>query len=398
MAYTTGTSTFNLDLNDLIEEAYERAGIEVRTGYEFRTARRSLNLLTIEWANRGINLWTIQEGAIAMVTGQAVYPIPDDTIDLLDHVIRQNNGTASTQTDINITRISESTYSTIPNKLANGRPIQVWVNRQTAQTNATSITLASTITSTATTIPLNSVSGLTTTGFIKIDSETIGYTNISGNSLINCTRGQNGTTATAHTGNTTNATAVSTGILQAAVSAQPGLALFGTTTVGGRSLGDITGDSSITSADALAYTSWAAGANSNTSQVAWIEGTLNPYILANPTTYAAYITLGAAIYVQNLPCINVWPTPNAGGDYTFIYWRLRRLQDAGNGVNVEDIPFRLIPCLVAGLAFYIASKRADAVPERVLFLKQEYEQQWLLASQEDREKASDRFVPRQLFY
>jgi hypothetical protein len=307
MAYTAGTSSFNLDLNDLIEEAYERAGIEVRTGYEFRTARRSLNLLTIEWANRGINLWTIQEGAIAMVTGQAVYPIPDDTIDLLDHVIRQNNGTASTQTDINITRISESTYSTIPNKLANGRPIQVWVNRQTAQTNITSITLASTITSTATTIPLSSVSGLTTTGFIKIDSETIGYTNISGTSLINCTRAQNGTTAASHTS-------------------------------------------------------------------------------------------GAAIYVQNLPCINVWPTPNSGGDYTFVYWRLRRLQDAGNGVNVEDIPFRLIPCLVAGLAFYIASKRADAVPERVLFLKQEYEQQWLLASQEDREKASDRFVPRQLFY
>lgn len=307
MAYTSGTSTFNLDLNDLIEEAYERAGMEVRTGYEFRTARRSLNLLTIEWANRGINLWTIQEGAITMVAGQAVYPIPEDTIDLLDHVIRQNNGTASTQSDINITRISESTYSTIPNKLANGRPIQVWINRQTAQTNTTSITLASTITSTATTVPLSSVSGLTTTGFIKIDSETIGYTNIDGNSLINCTRGQNGTTAAAH-------------------------------------------------------------------------------------------TAAAAIYVQNLPCINVWPTPNAGGDYTFVYWRLRRMQDAGSGVNVEDIPFRLIPCLVAGLTFYIASKQMNASPERVVFLKQEYEQQWLLASQEDREKAPDRFVPRQLFY
>jgi 5-hydroxyisourate hydrolase-like protein (transthyretin family) len=307
MAYTTGTTSFNLDLNDLIEEAYERAGIEVRTGYEFRTARRSLNLLTIEWANRGINLWTIQEGAIAMVTGQAIYPLPADTIDLLDHVIRQNNGTPSTQSDINITRISESTYSTIPNKLTNGRPIQVWVNRQSAQTNATSVTLSSTITSTDTTITLSDVSDLTTTGFIKIDSETIGYTNVSGNSLINCLRGQNGTTAAAH-------------------------------------------------------------------------------------------TAGAAIYVQNLPCINVWPTPDAGGNYTFVYWRLRRLQDAGNGVNVEDIPFRLIPCMVAGLAFYIAAKRADADPTRVSFLKDEYEQQWLLASQEDREKASDRFVPRVLFY
>jgi len=307
MAYTSGSTSFNLDLNDLIEEAYERAGIEVRTGYEFRTARRSLNLMTIEWANRGINLWTIQEGAIAMVTGQAIYPLPADTIDLLDHVVRQNNGTPSTQSDINITRISESTYSTIPNKLTNGRPIQVWVNRQTAQTNATSVTLSSTITSTDTTITLSDVSGLTTTGFIKIDSETIGYTNVSGNSLINCLRGQNGTTAAAH-------------------------------------------------------------------------------------------TAGAAIYVQNLPCINVWPTPDAGGDYTFVYWRLRRLQDAGNGVNVEDIPFRLIPCMVAGLAFYIAAKRPDADPARVGFLKDEYEQQWLLAAQEDREKASDRFVPRVLFY
>lgn len=307
MAYTTGTTSFNLDLNDIIEEAYERAGIEVRTGYEFRTARRSLNLMTIEWANRGINLWTIQEGAITLIPNQAVYPIPDDTIDLLDHVVRQNNGTASTQIDINISRISESTYSTIPNKLANGRPIQVWVNRQTAQTNTTAITLASTVTSTATTIPLSGVVGLTTTGFIKIDSETIGYTNISGNSLINCTRGQNNTTAASHTS-------------------------------------------------------------------------------------------GAAIFVQNLPCINVWPTPDASGDYTFVYWRLRRLQDAGDGVNIEDIPFRLIPCLVAGLAFYIASKRHDASPERVLFLKQEYEQQWLLASQEDRDKAADRFVPRVLFY
>lgn len=307
MAYTTSTNAFNLDLNEMIEEAYERAGIEVRTGYEFRTARRSLNLLTIEWANRGINLWTIEEGAITLVTGQPVYPIPEDTIDLLDHVVRQNSGTASNQTDVSITRISESTYSTIPNKLATGRPIQVWINRQTAQTNATSVTLNGTITSTATTITLSNASGLTTTGFIKIDSETIGYTNVDGNSLINCTRGQNGTTAAAH-------------------------------------------------------------------------------------------TTGAAIYVQNLPCINVWPAPNSGGDYVFVYWRLRRLHDAGNGVNVQDIPFRLIPCMVAGLAFYVGSKRPEVSPDRVAFLKAEYEQQWLLASQEDREKSPDRFVPRQLFY
>jgi len=313
MAFTTGLSTFNLDLNDLVEEAYERAGIEVRTGYEFRTARRSLNLLTIEWANRGINLWTIQEGQIVLNTGQLIYPLAADTIDLLDHVIRQNTGSSSNQSDINITRISESTYSTIPNKLAQGRPIQVWVNRQTAQTNAQATTTVAasgatpSVSSTATTIYLTSTENMPSTGFVKIDSETISYTNIVGNTLTNCWRGQNGTTATTH-------------------------------------------------------------------------------------------TVGASVYIQNLPCINVWPSPDAGGNYTFVYWRLRRLQDAGNGVNVEDIPFRLVPCMVAGMAFYIAMKRTDVAPDRVAMLKDEYEQQWLLASQEDRDKASDRFVPRQLFY
>lgn len=307
MAVTTGTSAFNLDLNDIMEESYERAGLEIRTGYEFRTARRSLNMLTIEWANRGINLWTIEQGQIVMNTGQGIYAYPSDTIDLLDQVIRtQANGLG--QTDINITRISESTYSTIPNKLTQGRPIQVWINRQTGATNPTSATLNGTITATDTTITVSNASGLAAAGFINIDSETIVYQNVDGNQLLNCARGQNYTTAAAH-------------------------------------------------------------------------------------------TTGAAVVSANLPCVNVWPTPNAPGDqYIFVYWRMRRLQDAGNGVNIQDIPFRLIPCLVAGLAFYIAQKRPDVAPERVLFLKQEYEQQWLLASQEDREKAPDRFVPRQMFY
>jgi hypothetical protein len=307
MAVTTGLSAFNLDLNEIMEEAYERAGLEIRTGYEFRTARRSLNMLTIEWANRGINLWTVEQGQIVMNTGQAIYPFPTDTIDLLDQVIRtQANGL--NQTDINISRISEPTYSTIPNKLAQGRPIQVWINRQTGATNPTTVTLNGTITATDTTITVSNASELAAAGFINIDNETIVYQNVDGNQLLNCFRGQNGTTAAAH-------------------------------------------------------------------------------------------TTGAAIVAANLPCINVWPTPNAPGDqYIFVYWRMRRMQDAGNGVNVQDIPFRLIPCLVAGLAFYIASKRMDIPPDRVGMLKGEYEQQWLLASQEDREKAPDRFVPRQMFY
>ena len=129
---TSGTESFNLDLNDIIEEAFERCGVEVRTGYEHRTARRSLNLLTIEWANRGINLWTIEQGSIPMVQGTITYDLPVDTIDLLDQVIRTQ--TNVNQTDINISRISVSTYATIPNKNAQGRPIQVWVNRQSGAT------------------------------------------------------------------------------------------------------------------------------------------------------------------------------------------------------------------------------------------------------------------------
>ena len=233
---TSGTTTFNLDLNNLIEEAFERCGAELRTGYDMRTARRSLNLLTIEWANKGINLWTIEQGSIAMVQGTTTYNLPVDTIDLLDHVIR--TGTGSNQTDINITRISVDTYATIPNKLTQGRPIQVWINRQSGATEPTGI---------------------------------------------------------------------------------------------------------------------------------------------------------------NYPTINVWPTPDQSNYYTFVYWRLRRLQDAGNGVTTPDIPFRMLPAMVAGLAYYLSIKIPDALP-RVEMLKAMYDESWQLAADEDREKASLRLAPRQMFY
>ena len=133
MAFTTNTTAFNPDLNEIFEEAFERCGLELRTGYDFRTVRRSLNFLITEWANRGINLWTIEQGSINLVQGQVTYDLPIDTVDLLEHVIRTNSGQISNQTDINISRISVSTYSTIPNKLTQGRPIQVWVNRQSGQ-------------------------------------------------------------------------------------------------------------------------------------------------------------------------------------------------------------------------------------------------------------------------
>jgi len=311
MATTSGLDAFNLDMNDLIEESFERCGLELRSGYDFRTARRSLNLLTIEWANRGINLWTVEQGQILMNTGQAIYPIPVDTIDLLDTVVRTDNGQGNNQIDINITRISEPTYITIPNKNANGRPIQVWINRQTGQIAKipqTTLAAGYPISDVSTTITLTDASQLPTQGFVNIGNETIGYQNIVGNQILNAWRGQNGTTAASH-------------------------------------------------------------------------------------------AAGADVYVNNLPCINVWPTPNSpGNQYTFVYYRMRRIQDAGSGVNVADIPFRLIPCMVAGLAFMLSMKLQGVDPMRIAALKEEYEQQWLIASQEDREKAADRFVPRQLFY
>jgi hypothetical protein len=233
---TSGTSTFNLNLNDLVEEAFERCGAELRTGYDLRTARRSLNLLTIEWANRGINLWTIEQGSIPMVQGQIVYDLPIDTIDLLEHVIRTQTG--QQQTDITINRISIDTYSTIPNKNAQGRPIQVWINRQ-------------------------------------------------------------------------------------------------------------------------------SGADYP------VDGVANPNI-------------------------NVWPAPDQNNYYTFVYWRLRRLQDAGDGVTTQDIPFRFLPCLVAGLAYHLSLKIPGAL-ERSMSLKAQYEELWQQAADEDREKAPLRIAPRQYF-
>jgi hypothetical protein len=310
---TSGTTTFNLDLNNLIEEAFERCGAELRTGYDMRTARRSLNLLTIEWASRGINLWTIEQGQINLTPNQAIYALPNDTIDLLDQVTRQYAGSASNQQDINVSRISESTYSTIPNKLTTGRPIQVWVNRQSGQTNVTTSLVSVAVTSTATTITLDNVTVLPAAGFIKLDNEVISYNTVTPNStgnggvLSNLGRGQQNTAAASH-------------------------------------------------------------------------------------------IVGTVVYVTNPPNVVLWPTPPAGSTYQFVYWRMRRVQDAGNsGTFVQDIPFRFLPCLVAGLAFYLAQKIPEG-QQRIQFLKQEYEEQWLIASTEDREKAPARFVPRNVNY
>jgi len=301
----SGAATFNLDLTELVEEAFERAGSEMRTGYDLRTARRSLNLLFADWANRGINMWTFEQGTINLVPGQNNYPLPSDTVDLLEHVIRTGAGSSSTQSDLTITRISVSTYATIPNKLQQARPIQVWIQRLNGQTSAVGTTLTATITSTDTTLTVASAVGLPATGFVLIGTETIGYGYITGSTLYNCTRGQNNTTAASH-------------------------------------------------------------------------------------------TAGDSVYVQNLPSITVWPTPDNSTTYQFVYWRMRRIDDAGGGVNTMDVPFRFLPCMVAGLAYYLALKVPNGA-QRLDILKAQYDEAWEYAATEDREKAADRFVPRQYF-
>jgi hypothetical protein len=308
---TSGTSSFNLDLTELVEEAFERAGRELRSGYDLRTARRSLNLLFAEWANRGINMWTIEQGTIDLVQGVSTYALPNDTVDLLEHVVRTQANQISNQADLTITRISVSTYATLPNKLQQARPIQVWVQRMDGQTNATASTVTQAVTSDATTIYLDDVTGLSPAGFVKLNNELISYssitqdTNAVSGQLLFCGRAQQGTLAATH-------------------------------------------------------------------------------------------IVGTAVFRSQPPAVTVWPTPDGAQSYQFVYWRMRRTQDAGGGVNVMDVPFRFVPAMAAGLAFHIANKIPEGMP-KLEVLKAQYDEAWELAAYEDHEKAAIRFVPRQQY-
>ena len=304
----TGTTDFNLDFTELAEEAWERAGREMRSGYDLRTARRSMNLMTIEWQNRGINMWTIDEGYINLVQGQSEYDLPADTIDLLEQVIRTGQGNVSTQADLTITRISVSTYATLPNKLQQARPIQLWYQRLDGQISPTDSLVVSADTA-ADTITLDSVVGLPAIGYVDIVhggvTETVFYNYIEGNVLSNVFRAQNGTTQ------------------------------------------------------------------------------LN-------------LSAGDVVRVNNTPRVTLWPTPDGAQSYQLVYWRMRRIQDAGGGTSVFDVPFRFVPCLVAGLAYYLAMKVPGGM-DRLQVLKQQYDEAWMTAADEDQEKAAIRLVPRQMF-
>jgi hypothetical protein len=127
-AQPSGTTTFNLDLGEIIAEAFERCGILVLSGQDYRTARRSLDLMMQEWANRGFNLWTVETGTQVLTQGTATYTLPVDTVDLVETMLRTQSD--QNQQDYTLNRISVSTYATIPNKNVQGRPVQVYVNRQ----------------------------------------------------------------------------------------------------------------------------------------------------------------------------------------------------------------------------------------------------------------------------
>ena len=138
----SGTYTFNPDITEIVEEAYERAGLELRSGYDLKTARRSMNLLCLEWQNRGLNLWTIDEGKVgetsagaALTTnylkkGTASYNLDVATTGLLDIVLRTDDTDTTLQSDYHMSRISQPTYATIPNKLSEGRPLQYYLQRK----------------------------------------------------------------------------------------------------------------------------------------------------------------------------------------------------------------------------------------------------------------------------
>lgn len=222
---TSGTTAFDLDLLETIEEAFERCGAEARSGYDYRTARRSMNLMFVDWSNRGVNLWTIDSGSIPLVVGTATYTLPADTVDVLDCTIRSNDGVLANQNDRPIARISNSVYTSTPNKMNRGFPNQMVVNR-----------------------------------------------------------------------------------------------------------------------------------------------------------------LGAA------PTITLYPVPS-DDTQKLVYWRLRRIQDMTGGADTNDVPFRMLPALASGLAYYLSMKIPGAM-DRMPTLKAVYDEDWQRASDEDREKAPVRFVPR----
>lgn len=212
---TSGSRDFNLDVSDIIEEAYERCGIEVRTGYDARTARRSMNLMFADWANRGVNLWTVRQATITLTQGQSTETLTSDVVDILEVALRRSG------TDYDLSKISRGDYLSVPTKTTQGRPSQFYFNRQV------------------------------------------------------------------------------------------------------------------------------------------------------------------------LPEITLWPAPDNSTDQ-LVYYYIRRIEDADALVNDVELPFRFLPCAVAGMAYYIALKKA---PDRIQLLKTVYEEEFQRAADEDEDRVSLKLQP-----
>ncbi len=213
---TSGSRDFDIDVGEIIEESYERCGLEVRTGYDARAARRSLNLMFADWANRGLNLWTVTAGTQALTSGTASYTLTSNIADLLEVVVRNTSNV-----DLPLTKISRGDYLNLTNKTTSGRPTQYFFDRQTT------------------------------------------------------------------------------------------------------------------------------------------------------------------------PVLTLWPTPNDSTE-TLVYYFVNRIQDADTLQNTTDAPFRFLPCMVAGLSYYIALKKA---PERVQLLKTVYEEEFQRAADEDEDRISLKLQP-----
>jgi hypothetical protein len=216
---TSGSRDFDLDVADIVEEAYERCGLEVRTGYDARTARRSLNIMFSEWANRGVNLWTVKQATLTLTSGTATYTsangLASPMNDILEVAVRRSG------TDFDINRISRGEYLNVPNKTTTGRPSQFYFNRQTS------------------------------------------------------------------------------------------------------------------------------------------------------------------------PEITLWPTPDSSSDQ-LVYYYITRIEDADTLQNTTDVPYRFLPCMVSGLAYYLSVKKA---PERVQLLKAVYEEEFQRAADEDEDRVSLKLQP-----
>jgi len=297
---TSGTTTFDLQIDDIIEEAYERCGLRTNSGHDIRSARRSLNLLFSEWGNRGVHLWKVNLNQIVFTAGVATYSAPIQVNDVLEAYI--------------------------------------------SSTGAVNGTLNAALTTTSTSVVLTDASAFGTTGTVQIGLEFITYTGKSTNTLTGATRGALGSLAVAHVS---------------------GVAVQNITGQGTSNTNDI----ALTKIDRSAYSALP-----------------NKLATGQPSQYF--------IDRQTQPTISLYLAPDASTYTTLKYYSIDRIQDAGTYTNNPDVPFRFLPCMCSGLAYYLSQKRA---PDRIQLLKQLYEDELLRALNEDGSRTSVYISPQSYF-